>query len=107
MTRPTRDVFKAISDPSRRQILQLLSKQTHTVNSLVENFRMSRPAVSRHIKILRASGFISMKNVGRQRYCMLRRDGFVDVQRWVDFYGAFWQSKLKNLETLLNHTTEK
>lgn len=107
MTRSTPDVFRAISDPSRRQILQLLSKESLTINSLADNFRMSRPAVSRHIKILHTSGFILIEDVGRERYCVLKQDGFVNVQRWIDFYDTFWKSKLKNLETLLNHKAHK
>lgn len=103
MTTQTFDAFQAIADPSRRQILQLLSKDSMTINSLAENFEMSRPAVSKHIKILNNAGFISIQNIGRERYCILKQDGFSELQEWIDYFDNFWLSKLKKLETLLNH----
>lgn len=102
MTTQTLDAFQAIADPSRRQILQLLSKDSLTINSLAENFEMSRPAVSKHIKILCGAGFISIQNIGRERYCILRQDGFDELQEWINFFDKFWLSKLKKLETLLS-----
>ncbi len=102
MAQATLDVFKAIGDPSRRQILQLLSKERQTINSLVENFDMSRPAVSKHIKILEYSGFITIEDIGRERYCTLKQEGFKELQQWIDFFDSFWKVKLKKLETLLN-----
>ena len=101
------DAFQAIADPSRRQILRLLSKDSLTINSLAENFEMSRPAVSKHIKILRYAGFISIEDIGRERYCTLRQDGFSELQEWIDFYDVFWKSKLKKLESLLNTRNTK
>jgi len=102
MTTQTLDTFQAIADPSRRQILQLLSKDSLTINSLAENFEMSRPAVSKHVKILNNAGFISIQNIGRERYCILKQDGFNELQEWIDYFDKFWLSKLKKLETLLN-----
>ncbi|MEO9031827.1 MAG: metalloregulator ArsR/SmtB family transcription factor, partial [Ginsengibacter sp.] len=71
MAQTTFDAFQVIADPSRRQILQLLSKNSLTINALAENFDMSRPAVSKHIKILESAKFISIENIGRERYCLL------------------------------------
>lgn len=102
MTTQTFDTFQAIADPSRRQILQLLSKDSLTINALAENFEMSRPAVSKHIKILYGAGFISIQNIGRERYCILKQDGFEELQEWIDYFDKFWLSKLKKLEMLLN-----
>jgi DNA-binding transcriptional ArsR family regulator len=107
MTQPTPDAFQAIADPSRREILRLLSKDSLTINSLAENFEMSRPAVSKHIKILEYAGFISIEDIGRERHCKLKPDGFSKLEEWIDFFDSFWKSKLKNLETLLNHKTNK
>jgi DNA-binding transcriptional ArsR family regulator len=73
-----------------------------TINSLAENFDMSRPAVSKHIKILYDAGFISIKDIGRERYCTLKKDGFEELQGWISYFDKFWTSKLKKLETLLN-----
>lgn len=102
MATQTLDAFQVIADPSRRQILQLLSKDSLTINSLAENFEMSRPAVSKHVKILYGAGFISIQNIGRERYCILKQDGFNELQEWIDYFDEFWLSKLKKLETLLN-----
>jgi DNA-binding transcriptional ArsR family regulator len=101
------DAFQVIADPSRRQILNMLTKDSMTINSLAENFDMSRPAVSKHIKILYGAGFISIENVGRERYCSLKEDGFNELQEWLNYYNDFWKSKLKKLETLLNKKPKK
>ena len=102
MVQDNPDVFQAIGDPNRRHILRLLSKESLPINSLVENFDMSRPAVSKHIKILCDAGFISIEDVGRERYCSLKKDGFTDLQKWMDFFDGFWDEKLKKLGMLLD-----
>jgi DNA-binding transcriptional ArsR family regulator len=101
------DAFQVIADPGRRQILNLLSKDSLTINAIAENFDMSRPAVSKHIKILYGAGFISIQNIGRERYCLLRQDGFSEIQKWIDYYDNFWKSKLKKLEILLDKKANK
>jgi DNA-binding transcriptional ArsR family regulator len=103
MTQPTLDAFQVIADPSRREMLRLLSQDSLTINSLAENFDMSRPAVSKHIKILYTAGFISIEDIGRERHCTLKQDGFSQLQDWISYFDTFWASKLKHLETLLNN----
>jgi len=107
MTQPTLDAFQVIADPSRRQMLQLLSKESMTINSLAENFDMSRPAVSKHIKIMYNAGFISIRDIGRERYCTLKQDGFNELQEWINYFDKFWATKLKKLEMLLDKKTKK
>ena len=107
MTQQRLDAFQVIADPSRRQILKLLSKDSCTINSLAENFDMSRPAVSKHIKILYDGGFISIQDIGRERHCSLKQDGFNEVQEWIDYFDSFWNNKLKKLEALLNKKSQK
>jgi DNA-binding transcriptional ArsR family regulator len=103
MAQPKLDVFQVIADPSRREMLMLLSKDSLTINSLAENFEMSRPAVSKHIKILYSAGFISIEDIGRERHCTLKQDGFDALHEWLRYFDQFWTSKLKNLENLLNN----
>ena len=103
MAQPTLDAFQVIADPSRREMLMLLSKDSLTINSLAENFDMSRPAVSKHIKILYGAGFISIQDIGRERHCTLKQDGFTALHEWLKYFDQFWTSKLKNLENLLNN----
>jgi len=102
MTAKMLDAFQVIADPSRRQMMQLLSKDSMTINALAENFDMSRPAVSKHIKIMYNAGFISITDIGRERHCTLKQDGFNQLQEFIDYFDKFWAIKLKKLETLLN-----
>ena len=106
MTTQTLDAFQVIADPSRRQMMQLLSKDSMTINALAENFDMSRPAVSKHIKIMYNAGFISITDIGRERHCTLKQDGFNELQDFINYFDKFWSSKLKNLQTLLNNKTK-
>ncbi len=103
MAKQTLDAFQVVADQSRRQILRLLSKDSLTINALAENFAMSRPAVSKHIKILHTAGFISIQDIGRERYCQLRQDGFKELQQWINYFDKFWGSKLQQLSTILNN----
>ncbi len=103
MTAQTLDAFQVIADPSRRQMMVMLSKDSMTINALAENFDMSRPAVSKHIKIMYNAGFISITDIGRERHCTLKQDGFNELQDFINYFDKFWESKLKKLETLLNN----
>jgi DNA-binding transcriptional ArsR family regulator len=83
--------------------LRLLLKDSLTINSLAEHFDMSRPAVSKHIKILHGAGFISIQDIGRERHCILKKEGFEKLQEWINYFDNFWASKLENLKSLLNN----
>ena len=107
MQAQTLDAFQVIADPSRRQMLMMLSKDNMTINALAENFDISRPAVSKHVKVLYNAGFISIKDIGRERYCTLKQEGFNELQDFIDYFDKFWTNKLKKLETLLNNKTNK
>ena len=96
------DAFQVIADPSRRQILGMLTKDTYNINSLAQNFNMSRPAVSKHIKVLHTAGFISIQEIGRERHCILKQEGFNELKSWIRHFDDFWNGKLKNLEMALN-----
>jgi DNA-binding transcriptional ArsR family regulator len=107
MTTQSLDAFQVIADPSRRQMLMMLSKDSMTINSLAENFDMSRPAVSKHIKILYTAGFITITDIGRERHCVLKQDGFNELQNFINYFDKFWISKLKKLEMILNNKAKK
>ena len=106
MTVQSLDAFQVIADPSRRQMMQLLSKESMTINGLAENFDMSRPAVSKHIKIMYNAGFISIKDIGRERHCVLKQDGFNELQDFINYFDKFWVKKLQKLESILNNKTK-
>jgi DNA-binding transcriptional ArsR family regulator len=103
MRAQTLDAFQVIADPSRRQMLTMLSKDSMTINSLAENFDMSRPAVSKHVKILYSAGFITITDIGRERHCVLKQDGFNEVQDFINYFDKFWEGKLKKLQMILNN----
>ena len=97
-----RDVFQAIADPNRRAILALLSQQRLTLNGVAENFRISRPAVSRHIKILKECGLVVVIPQGRERFVEARFDKLEEVTRWVEQYRQMWEEKFNRLDVLLD-----
>jgi len=101
MTNTRRDVFQAIADPNRRAILGLLAKQRLTLNGVAENFRISRPAVSRHIKILKECGLVAIIPQGRKRYCEARFDRLNEVTDWVEQYRQLWEGRFDRLDEIL------
>ena len=80
-----RDVFQAIADPTRREIIALLAQQKMNLNSVVENFLISRPAISKHIKILSECGLIIIRQQGRERYCEIDLEKLGRVSEWIEF----------------------
>lgn len=97
-----RDVFQAIADPTRRDILSLLASQSLNLNSVAENFDVSRPAISKHIKILTECGLIEIKQQGRERFCEAKLDKLNEVSAWIEQYRKFWEAKLDSLEAYLD-----
>lgn len=93
-----RDVFQAIADPVRRDIIGLLAHNSLTMNSVAENFKISRPAVSKHVKILQECGLLVIKKQGRERYCEIKPDKLTEVADWVEQYRRLWEPKLDSFE---------
>lgn len=93
-----RDVFQAIADPTRREILDIVANKNINLNAVAEHFNISRPAISKHIKILAECGLIVMRQEGRDRYCSANLAKLNEVSQWVDRYRVFWTGKLKSLE---------
>ena len=96
-----RDVFQAIADPTRREIINILSKQSLNLNAVADRFDISRPAVSRHIRILTECGIIVIKQQGRERFCEANLKSFDKVSQWVEECRTFWLKKLDALEVFL------
>ncbi|WP_422081353.1 ArsR/SmtB family transcription factor [Ulvibacterium sp.] len=96
-----RDVFQAIADPVRRDIIQLLAERTLTVNSVAEKFDVSRPAISKHLKILQECGLVTIHKQGRERYCQIRPKSLIPAFLWVDQYKKLWEDKLDSFEDYL------
>jgi DNA-binding transcriptional ArsR family regulator len=98
-----RDVFQAIADPTRREIIGLLAKKTLTLNGVAENFAVSRPAISKHIKVLTECGLVVIRQQGRERYCQVDFNKLKEVSDWVTQYHNFWNQKLDALEGFLEN----
>lgn len=98
-----RDVFQAIADPTRREIIQLVAKRPLNLNAIAENFEMSRPAISQHIKVLTECGLIVVHQKGRERFCEAQLQQLTEVASWVNQYQAFWNAKLDALEQFLDN----
>ncbi|MGE5108401.1 MAG: ArsR/SmtB family transcription factor [Sphingobacteriales bacterium] len=102
-----RDVFQAIADPTRRQIIGMIVQQPLNLNSVAEKFHISRPAVSKHIKILTECGLVIVKQQGRERYCEAKLERLNEVSNWIEQYRQFWEQKLDALENYLNDLQTK
>ncbi len=96
-----RDVFQAIADPTRRKIINLLAGESLNLNSIADKFDVSRPAISKHIRILTECGLITIKQQGRERYCEAKLNKLNEVSDWVEQYRQFWTAKLDALENYL------
>ena len=96
-----KDSFRAIADPTRRTILGLLAVQALSLNAVAENFNISRPAVSKHVKVLTECGLIRIKQQGRERICEAKLAKLNEVSLWVDQYRKFWDQKFDALEIYL------
>lgn len=96
-----RDVFQAIADPNRRAILSLLATKKLTLNGVAENFRISRPAISKHIKILKECGLVVIHQQGRERYCEVKLERLKEVSDWVEKSRQLWEGRLDRLDEYL------
>jgi len=101
-----RDVFQAVADPTRRKIIHTLSQKSLNLNAVAGNFHISRPAVSKHIKILSECGLIIIKQSGRERYCEINFTSLREVADWVEQYRIFWTSKLDALGEFLQQESQ-
>ena len=97
-----RDVFQAISDPTRREIIDLIAHKHLTPNNIAENFDVTRQAISMHIKILIECGLITIKQEGRERHYKAKLDKLNEVSEWIQQYRQFWDIKFNSLDKYLN-----
>ncbi|MBI1184473.1 metalloregulator ArsR/SmtB family transcription factor [bacterium] len=97
-----RDVFNAIADPTRRVILMSLLDESKNVNSLANQFDMTRQAVSLHVKYLQECGVLTIEKVGRERYCKLQTKQLEKVATWLEPFKLLWEGRLNRLDNLLN-----
>tara|TARA_Y100001949_G_scaffold159364_1_gene150199 strand:+ start:74 stop:343 length:270 start_codon:yes stop_codon:yes gene_type:complete len=84
----------------------MLSLKSMRLNDLAKNFDISRPAISKHVKVLEECGVISIDNKGRERYCQIRPQALKELADWINQYKAFWNSSLDQLEFLLKEESK-
>lgn len=94
----TDDLFKALADPTRREILALLRKQRSSVGELAENFRISRPAISKHLRLLRHAQLVKDVVQGTSRICELNAEPLMRIDAWLEDYKEFWERSLNRLK---------
>ena len=102
-----RDVFQAIADPTRRQIISLISLGGKSVNQISEQFNVSRPAISQQVKILVECGLILIRQEGRERICEAKLGALAEVANWIGQYQQFWNQQLDTLDSFLKNEEEK
>jgi DNA-binding transcriptional ArsR family regulator len=91
-------VFRAIADPTRREILGLLRSRPCSVGEIAANFRTSRPAISKHLRMLRAAGLVATTQRGTARICALNAEPLRAVSNWISDYQAYWGKTLQSLK---------
>ena len=93
-----RDVFQAISDPTRREIIRLIAREPMNLNAIADNFNITRPAISNHIKILNECGIIVIEQQGRERYCKIQPSNLKEVADWIGQFNSLWEQRLESFE---------
>jgi DNA-binding transcriptional ArsR family regulator len=96
-----RDVFQAIADPTRRAIIGMIAQQPVNVNTIAEQFVVSRQAISLHLKILAECGLVDFRQSGRERLCEAKLDKLAEVHEWVQHYHQLWTTRLSSLKSFL------
>jgi DNA-binding transcriptional ArsR family regulator len=99
------DVFAAIGDPTRRKVLDMLSVQDLAAGEIASNFRISRPAISQHLHILRRAKLVAVQKRGREHIYRLNPEPLHTVYDWIEHYEKFWNSKMVTLGKYLDGIT--
>src|SRR5271163_1630694 len=103
----SRDVFAAVGDPTRRRVLDLLSRGELPVRRIAAPFAMTRPAISQHLRILLRAQLVQVRRDGRERYYSLRARPLRQIHDWVVHYERFWRGKLASLGEFLDAEKKK
>ncbi|MDA1010974.1 MAG: metalloregulator ArsR/SmtB family transcription factor [Chloroflexi bacterium] len=104
---PLDAAFAALADPTRRAIIERLAEGEASVTEIAEPFRMSLPAVSKHLKVLERAGLIERGRHAQWRPCRLRPDGLRAASDWLDEYRQFWEGRMGRLETFIKQLQER
>jgi len=100
------DPFVALADPTRREIIESLSAGERSFGELAEQFEMSSPAVSQHLKVLRETGLVAVRADAQRRIYRLDTDGLAEINAWLNKVRSFWANRLSKLEQALNEPAQ-
>ena len=103
----TDSIFKALGDPTRRALVEKLSRGDCTVGELAEPFDMSLAGASKHIGVLEKAGLVTRTKRGRERVCTLRPDALFAMREWVERYSRFWDARLDALDAALREDDDE
>jgi len=102
------DVFSVVADSTRRAMLDVLTEHSRTVTDLVSEFpNISQPAVSKHLKVLKENGLVTVQIHAQQRIYSLQPNGLVEIENWISKYKLFWSKHLDSLEKHLSRYNEE
>jgi len=97
-TETRRDIFQAIADPTRRKIIDLISRQPMNLKTIADYFHISRPAISQQIKILNECGLVEIKREGRQTFCSIQPRELKKIADWAARYSRLWEERIDSFE---------
>jgi DNA-binding transcriptional ArsR family regulator len=101
MIHQPQSAFRALSDPTRRDILRLLATQDMTIAEVTDQFDITRPAVKKHLTILQEGNLIQVQAKGRERVNSLNPAGMAPVLDWLEYFNTFWDDRLGTLKTII------
>lgn len=102
-----RDVFQAIADPTRRDIISLIAKKSMTPNAVADSFDISRQAVSKHIKILTECGLLILDVQGREHFYSIQAQKLAEVNDWLQPFRKMWEDRFSRLDNVLINMQKK
>lgn len=101
MSRQVDNIFNALADSSRRKILTMLIDKEMHVNEIAGHFKFSRPAVSKHLRILQESKLVIPRREGRERFYRVNPKPLKEVNKWLEYFEKFWDDKLTSLKNFI------
>ncbi|MGQ4665126.1 ArsR/SmtB family transcription factor [Metabacillus halosaccharovorans] len=107
MAQAKHDVFQAIADPTRREVLRLLAKRDLPITEITAHFPISRTAITKHLTILSEAELVSGKKVGREKIYQLHPEPLIELKDWLSFYEQFWDNKLSMLRHLVENDKDE
>ncbi|MBY0123685.1 helix-turn-helix transcriptional regulator [Bacillus sp. S/N-304-OC-R1] len=98
------DVFQAIADPTRREVLKLLAEKERAISEITSHFPMSRTAIAKHLHVLSDAELVKSEKVGREKRYRLQPESFTELKQWLAYFDQFWDNKLSMLKYMVEQT---